>query len=169
MCRKADVARYRNILRVNEPMPFDDGAPAIDGLFIFPEPQEQVRDDGFVEFRVTAYGRTTSEPQIKESIVFGEIVVETLLLDEDGEIESIIFLSQPSRNNQLECKIVLPSAINQDIFLQPPSQYVPTGRRVDRRPLPPNSRILPVEFILRGLSSVNFGFWSEYSYIYKAQ
>jgi hypothetical protein len=59
MCRKADVARYRNTFRVNEPMPFDDGAPAIDGLFIFPEPQEQVRDDGFVEFRVTAYGRTS--------------------------------------------------------------------------------------------------------------
>jgi len=71
MCRKSDVARYRNILRVNEPMPFDDGAPAIDGLFIFPEPQEQVRDDGFVEFRVTAYGRTSATGIIEKSFKKG--------------------------------------------------------------------------------------------------
>jgi len=70
-CRKADVARYRNILRVNEPMPYDDGAPTIDGLFIFPEPQEQVRDDGFVEFRVTAYGRTNTTGVIETSFELG--------------------------------------------------------------------------------------------------
>jgi hypothetical protein len=68
LCRKADVARYRNIFRVNEPMPFDDGAPAIDGLYIFPEPQEQVRDDGFVEFRVTAYGKTNTTGNIEISL-----------------------------------------------------------------------------------------------------
>ena len=44
-------------------MPLDDGAPAIDGLFIFPDPSEVVRDDGFVEFRVTAYGRTNKTGQ----------------------------------------------------------------------------------------------------------
>lgn len=60
VCRKDQVAKYRNTIKVNEPMPFDDGAPAIDGLYIFPEPQEVVRDDGFVEFRVTAYGRTNT-------------------------------------------------------------------------------------------------------------
>jgi hypothetical protein len=61
VCRKDQVAKFRNTLRVNELMPFDTGAPAIDGLYIFPEPQEVVRDDGFVEFRVTAYGRTNTE------------------------------------------------------------------------------------------------------------
>jgi len=71
MCRKDDAARYRNILRANEPMPFDDGAPAIDGLFIFPEPQEQVRNDGFVEFRVTAYGRTNINGVIETSFELG--------------------------------------------------------------------------------------------------
>jgi hypothetical protein len=45
---------------VGNPLPDDDGAPAIDGIYIFPEPQEQSRDDGFVEFRVTAYGRTNT-------------------------------------------------------------------------------------------------------------
>jgi hypothetical protein len=61
VCRKDRVAKFRNTIRVNELMPFDNGAPAFDGLYIFPEPQEIVRDDGFVEFRVTAYGRTNTE------------------------------------------------------------------------------------------------------------
>jgi hypothetical protein len=71
VCRKADVAKNRNTIRVNERMPMDDGAPAFDGLFIFPEPQEQVRDDGFVEFRVTAYGRTNINGVIETSFEQG--------------------------------------------------------------------------------------------------
>jgi hypothetical protein len=58
MCRKEYAARYRADLAVGNPLPGDNGAPAFDGLYIFPEPQEQSRDDGFVEFRVTAYGRS---------------------------------------------------------------------------------------------------------------
>lgn len=57
-CRKVDAARYRSDLAVGNALLGDDGAPAIDGLYIYPEPQEQSRDDGFVEFRVTAYGRS---------------------------------------------------------------------------------------------------------------
>jgi hypothetical protein len=52
-------------------MPDDDGAPAFDGLYIFPDPQEQVRDDGFVEFRVTAYGRTNINGVIETSFELG--------------------------------------------------------------------------------------------------
>jgi hypothetical protein len=63
VCRKADAATYRKQIKVGEKMPSDDGAPAIDGLYIFPDPQESVRDDGFVQFRVTAYGRTNTTGQ----------------------------------------------------------------------------------------------------------
>ena len=63
VCRKADVATYRKQIKVGDKMPNDDGAPAIDGLYIFPDPQENTRDDGFVEFRVTAYGRTNETGQ----------------------------------------------------------------------------------------------------------
>ena len=44
-------------------MPLDDGAPAIDGIYIFPNPQEILRPDGFAEFRVTAYGRSNTTGQ----------------------------------------------------------------------------------------------------------
>ena len=58
MCRKENAARYRSDLAVGSPLPGDDGAPAFDGLYIFPEAQEQAREDGFTEFQVTAYGRS---------------------------------------------------------------------------------------------------------------
>jgi hypothetical protein len=59
-------------------MPMDDGAPAFDGLFIFPEPQEIVRDDGFVEFRVTAYGRTNATGVIETSFEKGGFNYSTI-------------------------------------------------------------------------------------------
>lgn len=68
LCRRGDELRYRSELAVGNLLPDDEGAPAIDGLYIFPEPQEMARDDGFYEFRVTAYGRanTTGVEQISE-------------------------------------------------------------------------------------------------------
>jgi hypothetical protein len=59
-CRKALADRFRRDLAVGNPLPLDPGTPAIDGLYIFPEPQENVRGDGFSEFRVSAYGRTST-------------------------------------------------------------------------------------------------------------
>lgn len=68
VCRKSLVGKYRPQLRSNQLMPFDNGAPAIDGLYIFPDPQEIDRGDGFVEFSVTAYGRTNTTGNIEISL-----------------------------------------------------------------------------------------------------
>jgi hypothetical protein len=59
-CRPQFAERYRRELAVGFPLPLDDGHPAIDGLFIFPEAQEMRGEDGFVEFRVSGYGRTNT-------------------------------------------------------------------------------------------------------------
>lgn len=76
-CRKALADRYRRDLAVGNPLPLDPGTPAIDGLYIFPEPREIVRDDGFSEFRVSAYGRTntTGTEQISEEYTTESITV----------------------------------------------------------------------------------------------
>ena len=68
VCRKADAARNRSKFEVGDFLPNDSGAPAIDGLYIFPAAQETVRDDGFVEFKVSAYGRinTTGSEKIED-------------------------------------------------------------------------------------------------------
>jgi hypothetical protein len=70
-------------LTVGSPLPFDDGAPAFDGAYIFPDPQETIRDDGFAEFRVSAYGRTVAigsekieDEYITESISVGSVTTQ---------------------------------------------------------------------------------------------
>lgn len=167
MCRKADVAKYRNALRVNEPMPFDDGAPAIDGLYIFPEVQEQVRDDGFVEFRVTAYGRTNAEPILTRGTTRGTVTVEIALFNEDGELLGYNYQSVPSVNDVLDFKAVLPSSTSPTLFSVAPQGYGATAVPLPNIPI--LGRILPPIVYLGQVSSVNFGVWSEWSYSYEAR
>jgi hypothetical protein len=58
VCRNTAAATHRAALAVGSDMP-GGSAPAIDGLKIFPEPQEKQRGDGFTEFIVSAYGRVS--------------------------------------------------------------------------------------------------------------
>jgi hypothetical protein len=96
VCRKADVVTYRKQIKTGGKMPSDDGSPAIDGLFIFPEPQEVVRGDGFVEFRVTAYGRTNKTGQrIRGPIRTREIAF-------DATISSVNDYYDPNSSNSSE-------------------------------------------------------------------
>ena len=62
VCRSSAAATHRATLAVGNAPPDDDGAPCIDGLFIFPQPQELQRGDGFTEFQVSSYGRTSTTP-----------------------------------------------------------------------------------------------------------
>jgi hypothetical protein len=63
VCQKGLAEQKRRIFRLGAQMPNEVNSVAIDGLFIFPDPSEVMRDDGFVEFRVTAYGRTNLSGQ----------------------------------------------------------------------------------------------------------
>jgi hypothetical protein len=185
MCRKDDVARYRNTFRVNEPMPFDDGAPAIDGLYIFPDPQEQVRDDGFVEFRVTAYGRTNvfSEVTVEKSSALGtyNFFVEKFPVADSTDLNRLAI------NDLFIIRGVLPSSASTASILQKPNIANPTVIDIrSQRPLEPTDIIFPgifeineVEFKLQRIvsigivfdsySSTNFGRWAEYVIAWRAQ
>lgn len=70
VCRRGFEGQFRQLLAEGSVLPNDDAAPCIDGAYIFPTPLENIRDDGFVEFRVTAYGRAnaTGTEQISEEI-----------------------------------------------------------------------------------------------------
>ena len=63
VCRTSAAATHRADLAVGEDMP-GGSTPAIDGLKIFPEPQEKRRDDGFTEFIVSAYGRANNNGSV---------------------------------------------------------------------------------------------------------
>lgn len=63
VCRTSAAATHRATLAVGADMP-GESAPAIDGLKIFPVPQEKHRDDGFTEFVVSGYGRCSTSSLI---------------------------------------------------------------------------------------------------------
>jgi hypothetical protein len=74
VCRNTAAASHRSSLAVGTAMP-GGSYPAIDGLKIFPEPQEKQRGDGFTEFIVSAYGRVSmtgiENKNKKLSTIFG--------------------------------------------------------------------------------------------------
>ena len=57
-CASANAATHRSTLAIDSTMPDGNNAPTVDGLYIFPSPQESKRQDGFTDFIVSAYGRT---------------------------------------------------------------------------------------------------------------
>ena len=73
-CKTTSAATHRATLAVGASFP-GDSYPAMDGLKIFPEPQEIRRDDGFTEFMVSAYGRLntvgTQKTELKVSVFVG--------------------------------------------------------------------------------------------------
>lgn len=60
VCATGDAATHRATLAVGEAMPDGNDSPSLETLAIFPEVQGIDRSDGFTEFRVSAYGQTTS-------------------------------------------------------------------------------------------------------------
>jgi hypothetical protein len=87
-------------------MPFDNGAPAFDGLYIFPEPQEIVRDDGFVEFRVTAYGRTNTEGSYAVNKIPSAVNFQIFERAVVGDPLTIATVSKPILANSYIVKLV---------------------------------------------------------------
>lgn len=169
VCRKDRVARFRNTIKVNEPMPLDDGAPAVDGLYIFPEPQEIVRDDGFVEFRVTAYGRTGVEAPLEISTVRG-----TLSVDYGGTGADRVIVPVAAVFENYVVRKVFPANQSIESLLQPPN-IIPKayigGRAITSGPYYVNSFTTINYFIqifLQECSSTNFGIWSEYVVAYQS-
>lgn len=166
MCRKADVARYRNALRVNEPMPFDDGAPAIDGLFIFPEPQEQVRDDGFVEFRVTAYGRTTQRDYILRGSALITVPLAAQTFNSSTGATTSVTISLRAIGDVFTIKRVLTSAASTASVVQSPGSLTPEINFISL-PTDVGTYAIQKGLFLSQLSSVNFGVFSEFTYTYE--
>ena len=62
-CATDNAATHRSTVIIGSAMPDGDTAPTIDGLYVFPAPQEIKRQDGFTDFVVSAYGRTSSAVQ----------------------------------------------------------------------------------------------------------
>lgn len=64
---RGQESSFSSTFAVGQPLSVD--SPAIDGLFIFPEPQWQDTGDGFTKITVSAYGRYTAGSSIERSTV----------------------------------------------------------------------------------------------------
>jgi hypothetical protein len=92
VCPTSDADTHRAALAVGEDMP-GGSAPAIDGLKIFPEPQEKKRDNGFTEFIVSAYGRSTTN--VSANVGYEtNINFETLILKRNVELKYVIKIGE---------------------------------------------------------------------------
>lgn len=60
ICPTSSADLGRASLTVGSSLPDQNQSPSVDGLFIFPTTQEVEREDGFTEFKASAYGRTST-------------------------------------------------------------------------------------------------------------
>lgn len=82
ICPTSNVQIHRQNMEIGADFPGDQ-SPAIDGLFIFPSPQEITRPDGLTEIHVTAYGRATATPIDERRIGF----IEAMAIDNTPELQ----------------------------------------------------------------------------------
>lgn len=61
VCATAAAATHRAALAVGNTIPDGNDTPSLEPLAIFPQVQEIERGDGFTEFKVSAYGQTTTQ------------------------------------------------------------------------------------------------------------
>jgi hypothetical protein len=80
-CRTADAERYRREFAVGNLLPMDDGKPAFDGAYIFPEAQEEQSEDGFYRFKVSAYGRVNATGTVQSHFEegFADLIATSIL------------------------------------------------------------------------------------------
>jgi hypothetical protein len=185
-CRKSDAARYRSVLAVGNLLPNDDGAPAIDGLYIFPEPQEQSRDDGFVEFRVTAYGRSNifsldgitrqsilstysfSQTTIDNRGTFGAVVTESNQIQKNSFNELFTSLGVLPASESPTALFVAPAISNPLVI--PVDTGIPLKAGVVSSSTSAQSTTQETSIFLTRVSfeSKTFGRWAEYTVIWAA-
>jgi hypothetical protein len=189
-CRKNQVARFRDQLRAGNPLPFDSGAPAIDGLFIFPEPRETIRDDGFAEFRVSAYGRANTTGTITkqgaiqpfddfnflyENYIFTKVLPSNVSLSQIFESPQIEAVSEL----QTSPRVLSVTEYRGPITLKPPGTigltfFIPPEQRafVFKIQSPDGSFEAYILYLLNdGIkyeshTTQNFGTFSEYTIVY---
>ena len=91
ICSTPNVATHRANLKVGNDFP-GSSEPAIDGLYIYPEVQENRRGDGFSELIASGYGRTADTLQNIRKQVFTESLIKTFAEDVGGNLLNLTFL-----------------------------------------------------------------------------
>jgi hypothetical protein len=167
-------------------LPFDDGTPAIDGLYIFPDPQETRRDDGFVEFRVSGYGRTNTIGQTTSTIEDGEATLVSASIFPPTTASSIsripvvieVVTTKSVAFNTTPITEILPRAIPINVFVRqggrfrkleevykPGTVFTQSGGNLGRIATQTSIEIVP---IIREAPGTQFGTFREVIFTFSA-
>lgn len=162
-CRTSAAPTHRATLAAGNSMP-GSSAPAMDGLYIFPKPQEFARDDGFTEFIVSSYGRTTDSPyRTYEWRIFQEPGV--FVTNEGTELEEREQVIAIYRNREAKVQIVRPTSTiaagNQSFYEDTLGAELP--QKISGRI--GNQNLFIWQLGLTSLETKNYGFFSEITYV----
>lgn len=177
-CSATEVAKHRLQFSSGNVMPLDDGAPAIDGLYVFPEAQEIVRDDNTAEFRASGYGRINTTGQRRFEFVQGETRIFSSVLS--GGVGTTSETSIDTLNQALVQTFVTPTnepfVVDLGLQIDDLEVYMPSGKRLQEEYIngikfigntSVNTRSY-VEPIFGGVTTQNFGLWTEITINYVA-
>jgi hypothetical protein len=178
-CRAADAGRFREQFAVGNPLPFDDGSPSIDQLSIFPEPQEERGDDGFVRFRVSAYGRVNTTGTVQSYFESGTFIVvgsgisgsfsrEFPCINEVVQYEYVVPNTQLPENNLPPISGLRVFVTGNDGSLVPISNIYPSGKfKIESGDTV--RRTTTIVGIIQDSPGSVFGLWKENVYVVRAQ
>jgi hypothetical protein len=156
ICPTSDAATHRADLAVGNNMP-GGSAPAIDGLKIFPEPQEKKLDNGFTEFVVSAYGRTSATGTTTYEWKFTQGFSYMAYPQSGGKF--VVVKKDSIYKNKIK-KVTFVTKQSEEISFDTTGATLPV-RIVDDDWSPYNEWIIGVT----DLSYQNYGHFSEVSYI----
>jgi len=117
VCKTDAVGIHRAELVVDSVFPlYGRSTPAIDGVKIYPVPQERQRDDGFTEFVVSGYGRSSTTSLIdpvSETYNFFKRGIANIGTPQEPNIKSYtrVFKAQRVTNTVVTLKGVEPAII----------------------------------------------------------
>lgn len=83
ICATENAETHRATLAVGNAFP-GDTSPAIDGLFIFPTPQESRAGDGLTTFMVSGYGRSVDQLVSQRRGTTSTIILSSYIEDTEG-------------------------------------------------------------------------------------
>jgi hypothetical protein len=155
MIRKIDEEIYRNEFASGSTL--DIISPAVDGLYIFPEPQWRDSGNGFMEIAISAYGRsnTIGKTEISAILRNANVVYFGLNPQPQTDIENVIA-------SYLKIKVVVQSGTFPEINVNDLKDLI-TIKKVDGSDLIYPFYTTSVSFSL-GITRYdisNFGFWDE--------
>ena len=148
--RKIDEEVYRNEFASGSTL--EVISPAVDGLYIFPDPQWRDQGNGFMEIAISAYGRSNTTGKTEISAL-----LQSASLSTNGIVTTTQVLS-----NYLKIKVVTPSGVFPEINLNDLNDLI-TVRNVDGTQISYQGYTTTISVVL-GISRydiTNFGFWDE--------